>query len=278
MWLPGSYAVVLAVMLLSMLCWGSWDNTQKLARGWRFELFYWDYMIGIVVSAAAFALTLGRTHPAAAGSFFANLAAASPRALLWALLGGAVFNLGNLLLVAAISIAGMAVAFPIGSGLALVIGGVLNYLLRPAGNPWLLFGGIALVGGAIASDAAAYKGLRGRTRGAGRQGIALSLMCGVVIGLFYPLVVKAMSGSGALGPYAVFFVFALGALASNFVFNSVLMRRPVTGAPLTYADYRRGGWRQHRWGILGGLIWASAPWPATWPPPCPPSAPPPPSP
>ena len=143
-----------------------------------------------------------------------------------------IFNLGNLLLVAAISVAGMAVAFPLGAGLALVIGAVLNYIVSPAGNPLLLFGGILLVCAAIAANAMAYRGLSKGAK-AGTKGIVLSLLCGVVIGLFYPFVAKALTGENHLGPYTVYFVFALGALASNFPLNYAFMRWPVSGSRLS---------------------------------------------
>jgi len=151
--------VALLMMLFSMLCWGSWANTEKIDKTWRFELFYWDYMWGMLVCALLFGLTLGRTNPAAPVSFFHNLDNASARSLMEAFAGGMIFNLGNLLLVAAISVAGMAVAFPLGAGLALVIGAVLNYVVSPAGNRLLLFGGILLICAAIASNAMAYHGL-----------------------------------------------------------------------------------------------------------------------
>ncbi|MGH9327263.1 MAG: GRP family sugar transporter [Terriglobia bacterium] len=254
MLLPKTYPVVVLIMLVSMICWGSWDNTQKIDRQWRFELFYWDYIWGAVICALLFGLTLGRAHPASSESFFHNLAAANLRALVEAFAGGVIFNFGNLLLVAAISVAGMAVAFPIGSGLALVIGGVLNYLIKPSGNPILIFGGITLICGAIFTDAMAYRRLsKGRT--AGRKGIVLSLTCGIVLGLFYPFVAKSMTGEHHLGPYAVYFVFALGALVSNPVFNYGFMRHPIAGPPLTFMDYLHGRPRQHGWGVLGGLIW-----------------------
>src|SRR5580693_6543202 len=185
MYTPHTYATALLLMLVSMLCWGSWANTQKIDRTWRFELFYWDYMWGMLLSAVLFGLTMGRTNPQAAVSFFHNLGSAGSRALGEAFVGGMIFNLGNLLLVAAISIAGMAVAFPVGAGVALVIGAVLNYIVSPAGNPLLLFGGILLICAAIAANAMAYRGLSQGTR-AGTKGMLLSLSCGVVIGLFYP--------------------------------------------------------------------------------------------
>lgn len=248
MWQPTSYAAALALMLVSMIAWGSWDNTQKLAR-WRFELFYWDYTWGIVVAAVVLGLALGNLH---------SLGAVSARAILWAFFGGVIWNLGNLLLVAAISMAGMAVAFPVGSGLALVIGGILNYFIHPAGSPVWLFGGIILVCGAIAADAFAYRNLekqRGHNSSGGSRGLALSLICGVILGLFYPFVAKAMQGPGALGPYAVLFVFVLGALASNFLFNMHFMRHPIHGQPVRWSDYVHGGASTHAWGVVGGLIW-----------------------
>jgi glucose uptake protein len=241
-------------MLLSMLCWGSWANTQKIDKRWRFELFYWDYMWGVLACALLFGVTLGTKSPAAPDSFFRNLCAASPRSLVEAFFGGVIFNLGNLLLVAAISVAGMAVAFPIGAGLALVIGAVINYIISPKGNPVLLFGGIALICIAIVLDAMAYRGLPGGAK-ASTKGVGLSLACGVAVGLFYPLVAEALTGPNHLGPYTVYFVFALGAAISNFPMNYGLMRRPVNGEPLRVEDYFKGHASLHAWGILGGAIW-----------------------
>ena len=174
-------------MLFSMLSWGSWANTQKIDKQWRFELFYWDYMWGLLACALMFGLILGSTNPASPDSFLHNLSTASARSLLEAFAGGVIFNLGNLLLVAAISVAGMAVAFPIGAGLALVIGAVINYIISPKGNPLFLFGGIALICIAIILDAIAYRGLSGGAK-ASAKGIGLSLACGVAVGLFYPFV------------------------------------------------------------------------------------------
>jgi glucose uptake protein len=243
-------------MLVSMLCWGSWANTQKIDKAWRFELYYWDYMWGVVACALLFGLTLGRTDPAAAVSFFRNLDSAAARSLAEAFVGGMIFNLGNLLLVAAISVAGMAVAFPLGAGLALVIGAVLNYVVSPVGNPLLLFGGILLICAAIVSNAMAYRGLS-KGKKADAKGIVLSLLCGVVIGLFYPFVAKALTGEKHLGPYTVYFVFAIGALVSNFPLNYAFMRRPVNGPRLAIGDFFHGRPAAHAWGVLGGLIWGT---------------------
>jgi len=254
LFVPHTYWGSLVLMLLSMLCWGSWANAQKIDKRWPFELFYWDYMWGLVACAVLFGLTLGNRSPASPDSFFHNLSAASTRSLVEAFVGGAIFNLGNLLLVAAISVAGMAIAFPIGAGLALVIGAIINYIIAPNGNPVLLFGGIAMICVAIVLDAMAYRGLSGGAKASGK-GIGLSLACGVAVGLFYPFVAKALTGPNHLGPYTVYFVFALGAMVSNFPMNYAMMRRPVTGEPLAVRDYFKGRLGLHAWGVLGGAIW-----------------------
>src|SRR6202451_4760425 len=181
MFIPHTYGTALILMLASMLCWGSWANTQKIDKRWRFELFYWDYTWGLLASALLFGLTLGNRNPASPESFFRNLGAASARSLLEAFFGGVIFNVGNLLLVAAISVAGMAVAFPIGAGLALVIGAIINYIISPKGNPVLLFGGIAFIFVAITLDAMAYRGLSGGAK-ATTKGIGLSLGWGIAVG------------------------------------------------------------------------------------------------
>ncbi len=262
MYQPQSYAIALLFMFTSMLCWGSWGNTVKLARGWRFQLLYWDYTWGLVLGMLLWGYTLGNTN-AGRLSFQHALAAAGATHLLWALAGGALFNLANLLLVAAIEMAGLAVAFPIGIGLALVVGVLLNYAVAPRGNPWLLFGGVALVLAAIVLDALAYR-RRDLARSELRQttlvrrGIMVSLACGVLMGLFYPLVEKSMLGPGRLGPYAVGFVFSIGVLLSSFPANGLLMRYPLDGsAPVALAEYWRGGWGAHAAGVLGGVIWAT---------------------
>jgi len=254
MFIPQVYAVALALMVLSMLSWGSWANTQKLARNWRFELFYWDYVWGILLCSILIGVTFGRTDPSSADSFFRNFPTASVSNLIYAFVGGAVFNLANLLLVAAIAVAGLAVAFPIGIGLALVIGSVLNYIITPKGNPLLLFGGIALVCIAILLDALAYRKLSGNVQ-VSTKGIVLSLLCGVGMGLFYPFVAKTLKGDGHLGPYTVAWVFALGVLVSNFPLNYAFMRRPVNGPPVAFRDYFAGTGRLHFLGVLGGAIW-----------------------
>lgn len=197
---------------------------------------------------------MGNTDPSSPDSFVANLRSADTHHILLAFLGGVVFNVANILLVAAIAIAGLAVAFPIGIGLALVIGSVLNYIILPKGNPVLLFGGIALVVVAIILDAFAYRKLV-KDLSVSKKGIMLSLLCGVGMGLFYPFVAKATTGENHLGPYSVAFIFSLGVLACTLPVNYIFMRKPVTGEPVAMSDYFRGRGALHFWGLLGGIIW-----------------------
>jgi glucose uptake protein len=241
-------------MILSMVCWGSWANTQKLCKNWRFELFYWDYVWGILLISVLMGFTLGNTQPGSPGSFMANLGRADAHHLLLAFVGGIVFNVANILLVAAIAIAGLAVAFPIGIGLALVIGSVLNYIITPAGNPLLLFGGIALVCVAIVLDAMAYRKISEDLK-VSTKGILLSLLCGVGMGLFYPFVAKAITGPHHLGPYTVAYVFGIGVLVCTVPLNYIFMRKPVSGPPVRFVDYLHGRKSLHFWGVLGGMIW-----------------------
>jgi len=254
MFIPAVYSVALSMIVLSMICWGSWANTQKLCKGWRFELFYWDYVWGILLIAVILGFTLGSTDAGSPDSFVRNLRAVDSHHYLLAFLGGVVFNLGNILIVAAIAIAGMAVAFPVGVGLALVVGSVLNYIITPKGNPLMLFGGIALVCVAIALDAVAYR-RQSKGQAVSMTGIVVSVLGGAVMGLFYPFVAKAIKGDNHFGPYTVAFVFVLGVLVSNFPLNYFLMRKPVSGPPVSAGDYLRGTSSWHFWGLVGGMAW-----------------------
>jgi glucose uptake protein len=261
MFIVDGYAVAVALCFVTMLCWGSWANTQKLAgTQWRFELFYWDYAIGVLILSIAMALTLG-SFGSEGRSFAADVGQATLGNLASAFLGGVVFNLANILLVAAIAIAGMAVAFPVGIGLALVIGVVVNYLATPVGHPGLLFGGVALVGVAILLDAAAYRRLPSAGEGVTTKGLVLSVACGVLMGFFYRFVAQSMSTDfaalepGKLGPYSAVFFFSLGLVASNFILNTLIMKRPIQGEPLSMHQYFQGGPKLHAIGILGGVIW-----------------------
>jgi glucose uptake protein len=257
MFQPETYSMALALMLVSMLCWGSWANAVKLCPGYRFQLFYWDYVVGLVVGTALWGLTLGSLG-GAGKPFLADIASAPAQSIVWSLVGGVLFNAANLLLVAAIEVAGLAVAFPVGIGLALIVGAVSSYLLSPQGNPWLLFGGITLVVGAIVCDAIAYRLRENQHKVMSRRGLVISLISGLLMGSFYPFVSHAMSGVGAPGPYAVCFFFVVGVALCAIPMNYVLMRRPLDGQPpVSLAGYRTAPIWWHVWGVIGGSIWLS---------------------
>ena len=267
MFIVQSYPTAVALCVVTMLCWGSWANTQKLATaGWPFQLFYWDYAAGVFLFSIALALTLG-SHGAGGRAFAADLSQAEPRWLLSAFLGGIVFNLSNILLVAAIDIAGMAVAFPIGVGLALVLGVLTTYLSTREGNPTMLAIGVACVAAAIILDAAAYRKLAAGSSKASAKGIALSVVAGALMGFFYKFVAQAMGQvapvhgrlaleGGKLSPYSALVLFSAGVLLSNFIWNSAVMVRPFSGPRVPFGDYyRKGTARLHAIGMLGGAIW-----------------------
>jgi glucose uptake protein len=261
MFLLQTYSQAVIFTIITMFCWGSWANTQKLAKkDWRFELFYWDYTLGVLLLSLILGLTLG-SHGSEGRPFLADLEQASRSSIFSALCGGAIFNAANILLVAAIDIAGMAVAFPVGIGLALVLGVAGNYLEHPVGNVPLLCGGVLLVVLAIVLDALAYRKIPGTAAGVTTKGLALSVACGLLMGFFYRFVAAAMFADftrpepGKVGPYAAVFIFSAGIFVSNFLLNSLVMRKPFRGQPVTYADYFHGSFGTHLTGILGGIIW-----------------------
>jgi glucose uptake protein len=243
-----------------MLCWGSWANTQKLAtKNWGFPLFYWDYTLGVILLSLILGLTMGN-HGDQGQGFFQNLFSASLTAFMYALLAGVIFNIANLLLVAAIDLAGMAIAFPIGIGIALVLGVIVNYVATPVGNPILLFSGVGLVTLGIIFDALAYRKIS--TGSATSKGILISVAAGILMGFFYRFVAASMSEdfvnptAGLFTPYTAVFVFSIGIFLSNFIFNSFFMYKPINGTRTTYRDYfKQGSPKLHLIGIAGGVIW-----------------------
>ncbi len=263
MFVVQSLPVAILLCVVTMLGWGSWANTQKLAgkEKWPFELFYWDYAIGVMLFGILFAATLGTLGSSGPGAL-ENLRTAEFRFILPALISGAIFNLGNILLVVGIGAAGMSLAFPVGVGLALVIGTVKSYLEEPKGNPALLFPGVALIVFAMVMSALAHSRL---PQSAGRRpvrGLVCSVFAGIVMGWFYPQLMRAISPdfnsrpivAGMLTPYVALLFFGVGVVASNFLWNTVFMR----AGHATYAQYFQGSPRLHLIGILGGVIWMVA--------------------
>lgn len=287
MYLCPTYVMAVALCIVTMFCWGSWANTQKLVdKKWRYELFYWDYVFGVLIASLLFAFTMGSSGSLGRG-FVADLSQASCSALFWAFVGGVVFNIANILLVAAIDIAGMSVAFPVGIGLATVLGVVWNFLGASGdpGNVTLLFAGVALLAVAIVLSALSYRMRDQANIDANAEkkpigkGLFLALLCGLLMSLFYFFVAKSLAGvlvddkvasltlanlslpgatieSGKLTPYTANVLFALGVLVSNCFVMPVLMRKPFVGEPVPKGAYFKGTGKDHFWGLVGGVIWA----------------------
>jgi glucose uptake protein len=263
MFIVDNYLVAVIFCVITMLCWGSWANTQKLVQDkWRFELFYWDYVLGIVVFSLIAAFTLG-SFGENGRSFIPDLMQADGANIRSAFTGGIVFNLANILLTAAIAGAGMSVAFPVGIGIALVLGVVLNYFLINKGDPALLFMGVAFVTLAIVLNAFAYGKASKNTGRASVKWIGVSIIAGVLMSTFYRFIAASMDlenfvnpAAGKMTPYTAVVIFSTGILVSNFLFNSILIKKPLEGPPLSYATYFKGRSGVHLVGLLGGSIWA----------------------
>ena len=264
MFIVNSYLLAVIFCFITMLCWGSWGNTQKLAgKTWRYELFYWDYVIGILLFSLLLGFTMGSIGDAGR-PFLEDLAQANGRGILSVLIGGVIFNASNILLSASVSLAGLSVAFPLGVGLALVLGVIINYIGAPKGDPILLFIGVALIVVAIICNGIA-SGRMSRDKGDGgsnRKGIILSMVAGVLMSFFYRFVAVAMDLDnfeqptvGMLTPYSAIFVFAVGILISNFLFNTLVMRYPFVGEPISGKEYFKDSASTHAVGMLGGAIW-----------------------
>ena len=258
-----SLPVAIAFCVITMLGWGSWANTQKLAgkAKWPFELFCWDYSIGVLLFSVVFAHTVGSWGESGMGAR-ENMHGAAMQFVLPALISGAIFNLSNILLVVGIDAAGLSVAFPVGVGLALVIGTVESYIEEPKGDPRLLFAGVALIVFAMIMSAIAHGRL---PHGGGKRpvrGLIFSVLAGCIMGFFYPELMRSISPDfnaapivpGMLTPYVALVAFGVGVLGSNVVWNTIFM----WAGKVTYRDYFRGSARLHGIGILGGVIWMIA--------------------
>lgn len=262
-----NYGLAIFFFAITMICWGSWANTLKMApSGWRFELFYWDLTLGLLLTATLAAFTVGSLGNEGR-TFLEDLAQADGKSIWNAMLGGIVWNLGNILLTAAIAVAGMSVGFPIGGGLAWILGIVFNFILvvidkgKPEGNTVLLFTGVAIIIAAIYLSMLSYKRLAHEQKKPSAKGILLSVGAGLLIAFFYGLVVKSLDnsfisgGAGKLTPFTGVFFFAVGVAVSTPVFNPFFMRHPVQGEPVRMREYFKGGLAAHSTGLLGGFIW-----------------------
>jgi len=254
MFTPQSLGIALLMMITSAICWGSWANTYKGVRNYRFELFYWDYAVGVFLISLILAFTMGSTgHDAS--SFLSNVGSVDDANIAYALVGGALFNLANLLLVAAIDMVGLSVAFPISIGIALVVGVVLSYALQPKGNAGLLTSGVACALIAVILDGKAYGSLVAAGRTVTKKSLITCVVSGILMGLWAPFMAHAMTRGKALGPYSAAVFLSLGALLSCFIWNIYLMKRPLVGEPVGFGGFFRASASGHLLGILGGFIW-----------------------
>lgn len=264
MYIVQNYSIAVLFCIVTMLCWGSWGNTQKLAaKTWRYELYYWDYVIGIFLFSIIWGFSLGSIG-SEGQSFVLNLSQAAWSNIGSALWGGVVFNAGNILLSAAVALAGMSVAFPLGVGIALVLGVFINYWSDPKGDPIILFAGVfcivlAIIFNGVASARIQTDNREHRTK---KKGLLIAVCAGILMAFFYRFVAASMDlenferpALGKLTPYAAFFIFSLGILLSNFIFNTYLMKKPFVGIPVKYSQYFHGTFRTHLVGMLGGVIW-----------------------
>ena len=255
MFTPHTLAIALPMMVISAICWGSWPNTYKGVRNYRFELFYWDYAIGISLASLLYAFTMGSVgHDSS--NFLNNLRAADLSNIGWAMLGGAIFNLANLLLVAGMDLTGLATSFPVCIGIALVVGVVLSYVQQPKGNLAMLVTGMACAIAAVILVGKAY-GEQNKGKKASGKGIILSTVSGVLMGLWAPFSTRALTHGTPLGPYSVVVSLCLGALLSCFVWNLYFMKKPLVGETVDFRGFFRGPMSGHLLGLLGGGIWAT---------------------
>jgi glucose uptake protein len=253
MYSPAQFSTALIMTMFSAVFWGSWANTYKGTKNYPFELFYWDYIIGVVLCSLGFAFTLGSTG-STGESFLVNARSADTGNILSSMLGGFIFNIANLLLVAGIAIAGLAIAFPIAIGIAVVEGVVLSYALQPKGNAVYLAIGVVLACAAISFDALAYKRL-GSANKVSRRGIIVNVISGLLMGAFAPFVTHSLTSGHTLTPYSVAVFFSLGAFLCCFVANPYLMKHPLLGQPVSFAGFWKASIKDHLLGVLGGIVW-----------------------
>ncbi|EJD6507391.1 multidrug DMT transporter permease [Providencia rettgeri] len=263
MFIVESYPIAIIMCFITMICWGSWANTTKLVsnKKWEFPLFYWDYSLGVLLCSLLFAFTLGSIGEEGR-SFISDIQQADINIIFLPILAGMIFNVSNILLVASISLAGMAVAFPVGVGLALVLGVITTYIGSPQGDPTILFLGVACVVAAIILTAITYSRVtQSSDKSRRNKGLITAIFAGIIMGSFFRFLAQSISGNlsepeaGLMTPYSALVLFALGLFLSNFVLNTLVMKKPIVGEPVKGKMYFSGSLRDHLCGWLGGIIW-----------------------
>src|SRR6202522_2996104 len=253
MFTPHSLGIALFMMITSAICWGSWANTYKGVKNYRFELFYWDYAVGIFVVSLILAFTMGSSGNNA-DSFLNNVHSADTNNIVSTMVGGAIFNLANLLLVAAIDMAGLAIAFPVSIGIALVVGVISSFAIQMKGNAPLLAAGVVCALIAVVLDGKAYGSLAIAGRSVSKKSIIVCVVSGVLMGLWAPFEIRAMTHGNTLGPYSIAVFLTLGALLSCLIWNIYFMKHPLVGEPVRFSGYFTGPISGHVLGLLRGFI------------------------
>jgi glucose uptake protein len=265
-------------MIVAMLCLGSWANTFKALGRWRYELYFFDLAFGFVLCAIVAALTLGSLRSSEL-TFQDNLLITGYRKMLYAILAGVIFNLGNIILLAGISVGGLAVCVPVAFGVALAINATWDLILDPRANMLLLFGGVAVVLAAVTLLSLAYLNFRRAEQESTRKApeidprtkqpkkrpkqaaaavaVVFSIIGGIILSFAPRMVVSAAEGDNGVGPYGLILLFSGGLLFSTFLYSPFVINFPIGNTPTSFADYFRGTRRQHLYGILGGIVLAA---------------------
>ncbi len=257
-------ALAFGLCLLTMLCWGSWTNAQKfVTQSAPLYVFYRDYVYGILLAALVLAFTLG-SFGEQGRSVMKDIRQAELTMILLALAAGIVFNVGNMLLTVGISIAGISIAMPVGTGLSLAIGLVVNYLAEPKGSVLLLAIGGGAILGAMIFSALAYQSKQDnddpKGDSGGNRGIWIALGGGLVAGFFFRLISSSLVKDlgqperGVLTPYTAFALFAIGLTISGPLVE-YLVRRFALPDKDDQLTYQQTGRREHLAGLAGGLLW-----------------------
>jgi glucose uptake protein len=283
MYLPASYSSSLLILILAGVCWGSWANTQKLARPRRYELYSFDFILGLLAISAAAAFTFGSWN-AAELTFQENFLVTGYRNIAWALGAGMVFSIGYTFLTAALSVSGLAVAFPVSMGIAVVVGAAWDFTTGIQKGALLALSGCLLVLIAIVIVAYAYGSHLDHLRAAIRntalrpdprvkpapraarpasaaqaapsaaQPIVLCVISGFAFGFLRPMLDNARTGDNGVAPYSLVLLLGGGMLAMTLLMTPFLFNFPVSGGPLGLRDLSSGSAMQHLYGILGGAL------------------------
>jgi glucose uptake protein len=266
--LPQSNSLVLILMIASMLLLGAWASLFKAAGKWRFELFYFDFAFGLLLAAIIFSFTFGDLGYDGF-TFMDDLQHAGKHQWVYCFLSGIIFNIGNMLMLASVSVAGLAIAFPMTMGVAVIVASLVGLGGKPPGNALLIVLGCGLVLTSVVMNAVAYRiigrerheklaraGLAKSTRRPNPvKGIVLAVVGGLLIAAMSGLLIKARDPDVGLGPYTAAAIFSLGMFLSSLVLNVFLMNLPVEGEPLEFSAYFKGRASQHLFGVVGGVLW-----------------------